>query len=153
MIHMQTFLRNRDQQVGRYGNPYLRIYGVLARAEEDLDTQVLLDAFEEQFNLPALALQVGDQLRPEREVVGQKNQTLVGIVLDHYPPQRRGVVLAREIAPVYQVKGSGLQHQVVHAVDFVGFAFGDVNEAGDVASQIQQGMQLDGSLGRLKRRQ
>lgn len=72
MIQMQTFLRNRDQQVGRYGNPYLRLDGVLAGAEEDLDTQVLLDPFEEQFDLPALAIQVGDQLQLEREVVGQK---------------------------------------------------------------------------------
>ena len=204
MIQMQTFLRNRDQQVGRYGNPYLCLDGVLAGAEEDLDTQVLLDPFEEQFDLPALAIQVGDQLRLEREVVGQKNQALASIVLDHHPAHRREIVLARkmagqhasliaqhrcadpvhrmrvtplefcialgtgheeglclvnhkqtreiEIAPVHQVEGSRLQHQVVHDVDFVGFAVGDVDEAGDIASQIQQGMQLDGSLGRAKRR-
>jgi len=41
MIKMQTFLG--DQQVGRYCNPYLRLYRVLAGAKEDLDVQMLLD--------------------------------------------------------------------------------------------------------------
>ena len=85
MIKMQTFLRNRDQQVRANGNPDLRLHGVLAGAEEHLDAQVLLDPFEELFHLPALAVQVGNQLWFEREVVGQKNQTLSGIVLDHHP--------------------------------------------------------------------
>ena len=55
-----------------------------------------------------------------------------------------------QIAPVHQVEGSGLQHQVVHDIDLVGLAIGDVNEAGNVPSQIEQGMQLDGGLGRAK---
>ena len=62
MLKMQTFLCNGDQQVGRYGNPYLRLHRVFAGAEEHLDAQVLLDPFEEQFHLPALAVQVGNQL-------------------------------------------------------------------------------------------
>ena len=33
MIKMQTFLRNGNQEVGRYGNPYLRLDGVLAGAK------------------------------------------------------------------------------------------------------------------------
>ena len=40
MMKMQTFLRNGDQQVGGYGNPDLRLDGVLADAKEHLDTQV-----------------------------------------------------------------------------------------------------------------
>jgi hypothetical protein len=47
MIKMQTFLRDGDQQVGRYGNPYLRLHRVLAGAKEHLDAQVLLDPFEQ----------------------------------------------------------------------------------------------------------
>jgi hypothetical protein len=62
MLKMQTFLRNGDQQVGRYGNPDLRLDGVLAGAKEHLDSQMLLDPFEEQFHLPTLAVQVGNQL-------------------------------------------------------------------------------------------
>ena len=98
MIQKQTFLRNGDQQVGRYGNQDLRLDGVLAGADEHLDAQVLLDPFEEQLHLPTLAVQVGNQLGFEREIVGQKNQALSGIVLDHYPTHRCGRALARKMA-------------------------------------------------------
>ena len=74
MFKMQTFLRNGDQQVGRYGNPDLRLHRVLAGAKEHLDAQMLLDLFEVQLDLPALAVQIGNQLRLEREVVSQKHQ-------------------------------------------------------------------------------
>ena len=203
MIKMQAFFGNGDQQVGRYGNPYLRLHRVLAGAEEHLDAQMLLDPLEEQFHLPALAVQVGDQLRFQGEVVGQKHQSFAGVVLDHHPAHRRGIVLSRkmprqhaglvaqhrcidsihrvrvtplelgvalrsgheecfgfvnheqtckvQIAPIHQVKGSRLQHQIVHDVDLVGLAVGDVNETWDVAPQIEQGVQFDGGLGRAKR--
>ena len=202
MLKMQTFLRNGDQKVGGYGNPYLRLHRVLAGAKEHLDAQMLLDPLEEQFHPPALAIQVGNQFRLHVKVVGQKNQAFSGIVLDHYATQRGGVVLARivrpqhacliaqhrgidsnhwvrvaalefcialgarheeglrlvndeqsseiQIAPVHHVEGSGLQHQIVHDIDFVSLAVGNVNEAGDVPSQIEQGMQLDSGLGRTK---
>ena len=61
MIKMQAFFGNGDQQVGGYGYPDLRLDGVLAGAEEHLDTQMLLDPLEEQLYLPALAIQVGNQ--------------------------------------------------------------------------------------------
>ena len=55
------------------------------------------------------------------------------------------------MAPVHQVERARLQHQIVHHVDFVRPAIGDVNETGDVAAQVQQRMQLDGRLGCAKR--
>ena len=70
MIKMQAFFGNSDQQVRGHDNPNLRLHRVLARAKEHLDSQMLLDPLEEQFHLQALAVQVGDQLRCEREVVG-----------------------------------------------------------------------------------
>ena len=98
MVKMQTFLRNGDQQVGRYGYPDLRLDGVLAGAKEHLDAQMLLDPFEEQLHLPALAVQIGDQPWLEREVVGQEYHAFSSVVLDHYAPHRCGVILARKIA-------------------------------------------------------
>ena len=204
MIKMQTFLRDGDQQVGRYGNPYLRLDGVLAGAKKHLDAQMLLDPLEEQFHLPALAVEIGDQLGLQCKVVGQKCQALARVVLDHHPAHRCGVILARkigcqhtgliaqhsridpihrmrvtplelgvalgarhkeglrlvdheqpgeiEVAPIHQVERPRLQHQRVHHVDLVRLAIGDVNETGDIASQVQQRVQLDGCLGRTKRR-
>ena len=191
MLKMQTLLRNGDQQVGGYGNPYLRLHRVLAGAKEPLDAQVLLDPFEEQLHLPALAVQVGNQFGLQSEVVGQKHQAFPCVVLDHHPAQRCRIVLARivrrqhtrliadhcrarpvhrlriaplelgvafgtrhkeslglvnheqageiQITPVHQVEGSRLQHQIVQHIDLVGLAIGDVNEAGDIAAQVQKG--------------
>jgi hypothetical protein len=41
---------------------------------------------------------------------------------------------------------------ICQSIDLVGFSVGDVNEAGDVAPKIQQGVQSDGGFGRAKRR-
>jgi hypothetical protein len=95
MIKMQSFLGNGDQHVGGYGNPDLRLHRVLAGAKEHLDTQMLFDPFEEQLHLPALAVQAGNQFGAQSKVVGQKHQPFSGVVLDHHPTQRRGIVLAR----------------------------------------------------------
>ena len=95
MVEMQTFLRNGDQQVGRYGNPDLRFDGVLAGAKEHFDSQVLLDPFEEQLHLPALAVQVGNQLRLQGKVVGQKHQPFSADIRDYDPTHCCGVILAR----------------------------------------------------------
>jgi hypothetical protein len=92
---MQAFLCDGDQHVGGYGDPDLRLHSVLAGTEEHLDAQVLLDPLEEQLDLPALTIQIGDHFGLQRKVVGQEHQPLASVVLDHYPTQRRRVVLAR----------------------------------------------------------
>ena len=53
---MQTFLSNCDQHVGADCDPDLRLDLVLVGAIKRLDAQVLLDPFEEQFDLPALSI-------------------------------------------------------------------------------------------------
>ena len=58
---------------------------------------MLLDPLEEQLHLPALVVQVVDQLRFEREVVGQKHQALAAVVLDYHPARRRRAVLVRKM--------------------------------------------------------
>ena len=40
---------------------------------------MLLDPFEEQFDLPAAAIEFGNGERRQGEVVGQKDQRLVGL--------------------------------------------------------------------------
>ena len=87
MLKMQTFLRNRDDQIDRYGNPDLRPHGVLASANKCLDAQMLFDPFEEQPDLPSLAIQVGNQLGLPGEVVRQKRDALSRVVFDHQRAQ------------------------------------------------------------------
>ena len=57
-----------------------------------------------------------------------------------------------QIAAIHQIERAWLQHQIVHHIDLVRLCAGDVNETGDVTSQVQQRVQLDGGLGRAKRR-
>ena len=101
MIKMKAFFCD--------GDPYLRLDRVLAGAKEHLDTQMLLDPLEEQFDLPALALQVGNQLRFQG-----KHQTLSRPVL-HHPAQRDGVTLARKIG--LQYTGLIAQHRSVDSIN------------------------------------
>ena len=50
---MQTFFQNGDEQVNGDGAPDLSAHGVRTRTVESFDAQMLLDPFEEQFDLPA----------------------------------------------------------------------------------------------------
>lgn len=83
------------------GDLYLRLDRVLAGAKEHLDTQVPLDPLEEQFDLPAPALRVSNQLRLQGKVVGHIYQALSRRVILHHPVQRHGVILARKIGLQY----------------------------------------------------
>ena len=51
--------------------------------------------------------------------------------------------------PVH-IDGAGLGNEVVEDVDVVNFALGNLDKAGNVAAQIQQGVDLDGSLALVK---
>ena len=77
---MQSFLGNGDQHVSADRDPDLRLDRVLVGAIKRLDAQVLLDPFEKQFDLPALAVQVCNQLGLESEIVGQKSYSLSSVV-------------------------------------------------------------------------
>jgi hypothetical protein len=57
-----------------------------------------------------------------------------------------------DVAAVHDVEGSWLGDQLVEHVDLVPFAIADTNERRDIASQVQQRVQLDRRLGRTERR-
>ena len=200
---VQAFLGNGDQHVSADCNPDLRLDRVLVGAIKRLDAQMLLDPFEKQLDLPALAVKICNQLGFEGEVVGQKSYSLSSVVPYHHASQCGGIVFAGiencqyagliahdvRVGPVYgvgvaplefgiglgtgdeegvglmdhkqsleiqvatieQVIGARLDVQQVQGVDLVGLAVADVNECGDTAAQVQQGVQLDSRLVRAKR--
>jgi hypothetical protein len=94
-----TFFKYRDDHVGGHCNPDLRFHRVLALAEETLDSQMLLDPFEEQLELPALAIECRDQRRAEREIVGQKHHALAGLGLSHHDTTQYGGVVGLRVEP------------------------------------------------------
>ena len=73
--------RDPNAHVGekpKAGGPDLGLDGVLGGAEEAFDLEVLLDPFEEQLDLPAAFVKLGDGERRHGEVVGQEGQGLAG---------------------------------------------------------------------------
>ena len=201
---MKLLLDDGDEHVGGDGAPDLCLHGVLAGAQESLDTQVLLDPFEEQLDLPATFVERGNRQGGQRRVVGQKDQRLARFgVFESDAPQVLGVLLGRvmavehhtlvaddacaavdrigvhapsvharfgsgdeecaslmhgiqaskvDVSTIHHVKGARLDRQDVEYVDVVEFAVADVNERGNGTAQVQQRVQLDGGLGRTKRR-
>ena len=75
---MQTFFQNGDEQINGDGAPDLGAHRVGRRAIKGFDPQMLLDLFEEQFDLPASAIELGDGQRRDGEVVGQEDQHVAG---------------------------------------------------------------------------
>jgi len=91
---MQTFFDDSDEYVSTDRDPYLRLHGILARSQKGLDTQMLLDPLEKQFDLPALLAKCRNHLWFESEIVGQKNDAFPSVVLDDDTTQTRRVMLA-----------------------------------------------------------
>ena len=73
---MQAFFQKGDEQIDGDGGPDLSAHRVGRGAVEGFDAQMLLDPFEEEFDLPAVAIELGDGQRRHGEVVGQENQRL-----------------------------------------------------------------------------
>jgi len=91
---MQTFFQNGDEQVNGDGTPDLGAHRVGRRAIQGFDPQMLLDPFEEQFDLPAAPIQLRDGQGWPGEVVGQEDQRLAGfrIAIADAPP-RDGIIV------------------------------------------------------------
>ena len=91
---MQTFFQNGDKQIDGDGTPDLGAHGVGAGAIKGFDAQMLLEPFEEQFDLPASPIQSRDGQRRHGEVVGQKDQGFArgGIAITD-AAQRVGIIV------------------------------------------------------------
>ena len=197
------FLNDGDEHVGGYGAPDLRLDCVLAVAQKLLDTQVLLDPFEEQLHLPAAFVQRCDGQGRQTGVVGQEDQSLFGLGIfesdtaqvlgivfgDVVPVECNGLIaddaarpvhLGRvnapgvhvafgaghkegaglmhlkqpskvDVAAIHHIERARLQDQDIEHIDLVHLAIADVDEGGNRAPEVEQGVQLDGSLGFAKR--
>jgi len=73
---------DRDEDVGGDGNPDLGLDGVLGGPIERLDAQVLLDPFEEEFDLPAGLVELGDGPCGQIELIGQEDRAFVDLGIE-----------------------------------------------------------------------
>jgi len=93
---MKFFFHDGHQDVNAHGDPDLRFHGVVARAVESFDPQVLFDPAEEQLDLPALGVERGDGRGGKLEMVGEENEgAVVGRVVEFDAPQFGGIISAR----------------------------------------------------------
>ena len=93
---MKLFLDDGNEDIGGYGAPDLGLHRILAGAEELLDSQMLLDPFEEQFHLPAAFVNLRDRQRGEQEIVGEELEPPVVFGIERgAAPQRIGIPLGR----------------------------------------------------------
>lgn len=73
---IEPFAEDGHEQVAADGDPDLGFDGVLRGAVKGFDAQVLLDPFEEQFDMPATTVQFGDDVRRKSEVISEEHQSL-----------------------------------------------------------------------------
>ncbi len=66
-----------EQEQSDQGRPNLNLQGVGAGADKGFDAQVLLERLEEQLDLPALVVDLGDGRGGEAAVVGEEHQGAV----------------------------------------------------------------------------
>jgi len=90
---MQTFFQNSDEQVNGDGAPDLGAHRVGRRAVKGFDAQMLLDPFEEEFDLPASAIELGDGQRRDGKIVGQEDQHLAGFGIAITDASQRGGII------------------------------------------------------------
>src|SRR6476646_2373845 len=73
---VEAFADDGHEQVGTDGNRDLGFDGILRGAVKGLDAQVLLDPFEEEFDMPATTVQFGDDVSRKSEVISEEHQSL-----------------------------------------------------------------------------
>ena len=71
---LKLLFEDGRQQVHADGDPDLGLHRVVRVAVEGFDSQMLLDPFEEQFDLPTTAVELRDRERRQDEVVRQEPQ-------------------------------------------------------------------------------
>jgi len=88
----QFLFDDGDKHVDADRDPDLRLHGIVGRAVESFDSQMLLDPFEEQLDLPTALVEPRDRERRQRKVVGQEHQpSLLLDVVEHDAAERVGI--------------------------------------------------------------
>ena len=92
-VDSMNLIETGNHEVNAQGDPDLGAHGVLRCAEEGFDAQVLLDPFEEQFDLPTAFVYGCDSQGGQFEVIGGKDQPLAGLRIDIADtPKRFGII-------------------------------------------------------------
>lgn len=89
---LMDFFETGHHEVNADCDPDLGFDGVLGRAEERFDAEVLFDPLEEEFDVPTALVERGNSRGRESEMVGQKDQNFSGFrIAKADSPQLRGI--------------------------------------------------------------
>ena len=91
-MDLQFFSDYGHQDIDADRDPNLCLDGVGRGTEERLDSQVLLDPFEEQFHRPSALIQLGDCKGRQGEVISQKDEALTFLRIKETDAPERGRV-------------------------------------------------------------
>jgi len=81
------FSDNGDKHINRDSDPDLGFYSVLGCAVEPLDSQMLFDPFEEQFDLPTTFVERTNSESWKGGMVGKKDIRLASVgIFEPYAP-------------------------------------------------------------------
>jgi len=91
---MKTLFHDSHEHIDGYSDPDLGFHSVFGGTVERFDSQVLLDPFEEQLDLPSALVELRDGRGRQGEVVGKEDQTFVCFgVKELYPSDLVRVIL------------------------------------------------------------
>ena len=144
---LEFLIENGHQKVSAHRDPNLGPHSVLAGAVKRLDSQVLLDPFEEQFDSPARLVELGHHQGADVEVVREEDQQLARFWISEtdasqarrevlagiYPGESNGLVGPQSRGFVDLARGSHVVSQFrFRAGDKEGPGMVDASEPGEI---------------------
>ena len=78
---MKALFDDGNEDVDRDGDPDLRFHRIFRCAVEPLDTKMLFDPFEEEFDLPATFVEGADGRGWQDKVIGHEHECLARLVV------------------------------------------------------------------------
>ena len=147
LLKLKAFFDDGNEHIDRNRYPYLGFHGVFRCAVETLDSQVLLDPFEEQFNMPAIPIQFGNGHGRKREVVCNKGQGPVSFFVPVlYESQGFGEIFdalyARKSNCLVTDKSCRAVHLAGVGAAVFGIGFGSQNKEAQGLMKIMQALKV-----------
>ncbi len=87
-VAVELFFEDGDHGIDADGHPQLGAHGVVAGAVKGFDAQMLLEPAEEQFDLPALFVELANGPGGQPKMIGQEyKHSAMRRVVEAHPPQ------------------------------------------------------------------
>jgi hypothetical protein len=147
-VHVPFFPYDGHQHIGANRNPDLRLHSVRRSPIKRLDSQMLLDPTEEQFDLPATSINVRDRQRWQVEIVAQEDEPLprLDVAVDH-ATQGIGVELrchwTTQDDRLVATQSRDLVHRTRHATTEVEVGFRSGHEVRQPGTQAMKSAKIE----------